>query len=138
MASCAKDEGCKENADKVLQWMTILADGGQLPVYQRWMDDDEHRLVSMQTTSIDLSNTQYGRKLALKKRELEAAADHFSREERDTMRQKLDVMDAKDAITSLEGELRALGAEVTASMDGKSGVGVYMVMVCRVDRPYHS
>ena len=37
------------------------------------------------------------------------------------MRQKLDALDAEDAIASLEGELGALGAEVTASMDGQIG-----------------
>ena len=41
----------------------------------------------MQTTSIDLSDTQHGRELALKKQELEAAMDKFSREERDAMQQ---------------------------------------------------
>jgi hypothetical protein len=69
-----------------------------------------------------MSNTQYGRKMALKKRELEAAADNFSWEERDAMRQKFDVMDAMDveeAITLLEGELQA---EVTESTEGETGV----------------
>ena len=32
--------------------------------------------------------------MALKKRELEAATAHFSREERDAMRQRFDAMDA--------------------------------------------
>jgi len=32
--------------------------------------------------NIDISDTQYGGEVALKKRELEAAADHFNREER--------------------------------------------------------
>ena len=36
----------------------------------------------------------FGRKVALKKRELEAAADHFSREERAAMIQKFEEMDA--------------------------------------------
>ncbi len=116
----SKTKGAKK-ADKGLQWMTILADGGQPPAYERWTDDDEQRLVSMQTTSIDLSNTQYGRELALKKQELEAATDKFNWEERDAMRQKLDAMDTEDAITSLEGELGALGAEVTASTDRQIG-----------------
>ena len=81
-----KTKGAKK-ADKVLQWVTILADGGQPPAYERWTDDDEQRLVSMQTTSIDVSHTQYGCKLALKKQELEAVMDKFNQEERDAMRQ---------------------------------------------------
>jgi hypothetical protein len=59
--------------------------------------------------------------MALKKRELEAAADNFSREERETVRQKWDVMDAMDAeeaITLLEGELRV---KVTESTEGETG-----------------
>ena len=68
---------------------------------------------------LDVSHTQYGCELALKKQELEAVMDKFNREERDAMRQKLDAMDAEDAIASLEGELGALGAEVTASTDGQ-------------------
>ena len=39
---------------------------------------------------------------------MEAGIDKFNREERDTMRQKLDTMDAEDAIASLAGELGAL------------------------------
>jgi hypothetical protein len=37
-------------------------------VYERWTDadEDEERLVAMQTTYIDISNTQYGCEVALK------------------------------------------------------------------------
>ncbi len=69
----------------MLQWMTILADGGQPPAYERWTDDDKERLRALAATDIDISDTQYGREIALKKRELEAAADKFSREEREAM-----------------------------------------------------
>ena len=69
--------------------------------------------------NIDISDTQYGGEVALKKRELEAAADHFNREERTELRKKWDAMDAEDAeeaITSLQEELQA---EVTESTDGE-------------------
>jgi hypothetical protein len=59
--------------------------------------------------------------MALKKRELKAVADNFSWEERDAMQQKwdaMDVMDAEEAITSLDGELQA---EVTESTEGETG-----------------
>ncbi len=112
----------KKKAEKVQQWMTILGDGGQPPAYERWTDEDEQRLGALATTEdIDMSDTQYGRKMALKKRELEAAADNFSREERDAMQQKwdaMDAMDAEEAITLLEGELQA---EVTESTEGETG-----------------
>jgi hypothetical protein len=57
--------------------------------------------------------------VGLKKRELEAASDHFNREERDELQKKWDVMDVEDAeeaMTSLQEELRA---EATESQDGE-------------------
>ena len=58
----------------------------------------------------------------MKKRELEAAADHFNREERDELRKKWDAMDveedAEEAMTSLQEEL---SAEATESQDGELG-----------------
>ena len=66
-------------------------------------------------TPIDITNTQYGREIALKKRELEAAAEKFSREERDAMRQKWDAMDAEE----MEGELRMDAVEAIALLEGE-------------------
>jgi len=101
--------------------MAIRADGDPPPAYERWMDEEEQRLVALNAINIDISNTQYGHEVALKKRELEAAVDHFNREERDESRKKwdaMDVEDAKKAMTSLQEELRA---EVTESQDGELG-----------------
>ena len=108
-----------EKADKLQQWMAIRADGGPPPVYERWTNEDEQRLVALHAPNIDISNTQYGREVALKKRELEAVADHFNSEERAELRKKWDAMvaeDAEEAITSLQEELQA---EVTESTDGE-------------------
>ncbi len=58
-------------------------DGNPPPAYKRWTDEDEQRLVALHATNIDISDTQYGREVALKKRQLEAAAEHFNWEERD-------------------------------------------------------
>ena len=74
-----------KKAGKLQQWMAIRADGEPPPAYDTWMDEDEQRLVALQMTNIDISNTQYGHEVVLKKRELEAAADHFNREERDEL-----------------------------------------------------
>ena len=101
-------KGAKK-ADKLQQWMAIRADGDPPPAYERWTDEEEQRLVALNAINIDISDTQYGREVALKKRELEAAADHFNREERDELRKKWDAMDAEDArkaMTSLQEELR--------------------------------
>ena len=99
--------------------MAIRGNGDPLPAYERWTDEEEQRLVALNTINIDISDTQYGREVALKKRELEAAADHFNREERDELQKKWGVMDAEDAeeaITSLQEELQA---EVTGLTDGE-------------------
>ena len=68
--------------------MAIMLDGGQPPYYKRWTDEDEQRLVALQTSNIDISNMQYGHEVALEKRELEAVVDHFSQEERDELQKK--------------------------------------------------
>jgi len=115
-----KMKGAKK-VDKLLQWMAIRADGDPPPAYKRWTDEEEQRLVALNAINIDISDTQYGREVALKKRELEAAADHFNREERDELRKKwdaMDVEDAKKAMTSLQEEFRA---EATESQDGELG-----------------
>ncbi len=92
----------KKKAEKLQQWMMILGDGGQPPAYEKWTDEDKQRLGALATTEdIDMSDTQYGLKVALKKREFEAAVDNFSREERDAMRQKWDAMDAMDAAEAI-------------------------------------
>jgi len=113
VASGAKDEGCKKGGQ------TTTVDGSSPPAYERWTDEEEQRLVALNAINIDISNTQYGREVALKKRELEAAADHFNREERDELPKKWDVMDVEDAeeaMTSLQEELR-----VEATQDGELG-----------------
>ena len=81
-----------EKADKLQQWMAIRADGGPPPVYERWTNEDEQRLVALHATNIDISNMQYRREAALKKRELKAEVNHFYREERDELRKKWDAM----------------------------------------------
>ena len=89
-----KTKGAKK-ADKLQQWMVIMPCVGQPPAYKRWTDEDEQRLVALQTTNIDISNTQYECEVALKKRELEAAADRFSPEERDELQKKWDALEPR-------------------------------------------
>ncbi len=96
-----KTKGAKK-ADKLQQWTAIRADGNPPPAYERWMDEDEQRLVVLHATNIDISDTQYGCEVALKKRELETAADHFNWEERDELQKKWDAMDAEDAEEAIE------------------------------------
>ena len=96
----------------------------------------KERLCAVAAT--DIRDTQYGREIALKKRELEAAADKFSGDEKDAMRQKWDAMDAEEmeqelvvdaeeAIAPLEGELQAEVAESTKRESGAVRI-VYMLI----------
>ena len=51
-------------------------------LYARWTDEDEEKLVNLLAERLDISNTAYGRELALKERELEAAAIKMIERER--------------------------------------------------------
>ena len=111
-----------KRADKLEQWKKILADEQQPPEYERWTEDDDERLLALQRTNIDIRDTQYGRELALKERELEAAAEKMSREKRDALRRKFDEMDAEEALLDTLASVDAnKHAQVTASMDGELG-----------------
>ena len=116
----AKTKGAKRG-DKLEQWTKILSDGQQPPEYERWTEEDEERLLALGKTNIDMKDTQYGRELALKERELEAAADTMSREKRDALRRKFDEMDAEEALSALASVDADEHAQMTASADGQLG-----------------
>ena len=100
MASCAEDKGCIKGGQSTTVEDNIVMTGNLLClcVYERWTDADEdkERLVAMQTTDIDIRNTQYGCEVALRKIEMEAATDQFSSKERDTMPQIWDTIDTEE------------------------------------------
>ncbi len=48
-----KTKGAKKS-DKLQQWMAIRVDGDPPPVYERWTDEDEQRLVALHATNIDI------------------------------------------------------------------------------------
>ena len=75
----------------------------------------------MKTEEIDISNTRYGCEIALKKRELEAAANSMTREERNTWQQRLDELDREDAIKAMVSLEAEMTAAVTVSTDGEVG-----------------
>lgn len=117
-----KTKGAKK-ADKLEQWKQILESGKRPPDYDRWTAEDEERLVGLevQGDTINISSTRYGREIALKKRELEAAANSMTREERNTWRQRLDELDSEDAIEAMVSLEAETAAAVTASTDGEVG-----------------
>ena len=115
----AKTKAAKQG-DRLEQWKKTLSDGQQPLEYERWTEDDEERLLALGQTNIDIKDTQYGRELALRERELEAAADKMSREKRDALRRKFDEMDAKEASNTL-ASVDGKHAQLTASADREIG-----------------
>jgi hypothetical protein len=79
-------------------WGQIVASGKAPPFFAWWTAEDEERLLSLPVDRIHLGDTAYGRELALKQRESEAAAEKMSREKRDKLRRKLDEIDAVEAL----------------------------------------
>ena len=107
-----------KKADKLEQWRAILADGRTPPPIARWTDDDEQRLLGVMSDDIDIKDTHYGRKMALKERELEATLDNMSQEKREELRRKLDELDAKES-----ANIAPLNVHGTALADGETGAG---------------
>ncbi len=86
-----------KNEEKLAQWREIVASMKPPLPYERWTNEDEQWLVALHFDGIGIRDAMFGRKVALKKRELEAAASHFTWEERVAMQQNLDAMDASEA-----------------------------------------
>ncbi len=100
------------------QWRKIVAAGQPPPLYERWTDEDKQWLVALQYNVIGIKDTMFRCEVAPKKRELEAAADHFTREEREAMGQKLDAIDAAKAITQCGTELETAAPGERAAPTG--------------------
>ena len=109
-----KSKGSKK-ADKAEQWKQILESKKRPPDYDRWTAEDEERIVGLavQGNYINISNTRYGCEVALKKRELEAAADFMTWEERKAWREKLDALD---------GEGKAMSSRDMDTVAGVTGL----------------
>jgi hypothetical protein len=88
--------------DKLARWRAIVASQKPLPPYERWTNEDKQQLVALQSNVIGIEDTMFGREVVLKKRELEAAAGHFTWEEREAMQRKLDAIDAAESAASEE------------------------------------
>ncbi len=78
-----------------------MSSGKRPPDYDRWTAEDKERLIALQGAKVNIGDTQFGRELALRERELMAAADTMNREKRAALRQKLDEMDAEEALNAL-------------------------------------
>jgi hypothetical protein len=88
--------------DKLARWRAIVASQKPPPPYERWTNEDKQQLVALQSDVIGIEDTMFGCEVVLKKRELEAAAGHFTREEREAMQIKLDAIDAAKSAASKE------------------------------------
>jgi hypothetical protein len=81
----------------------------------RWTDEDEQQLIALRSNVISIGDTMYGREVALKKREMDAAAHKITREEREALQQKLDAMDAAE----MDADEANVAAEtMSAAMEG--------------------
>ena len=103
-----------KKAEQLEQQKKILSDGQQLPEYEWLTEEDNER-------RNDMKDTQYGGVLALKERDLEAAADKMNREKRDSLQQNFVEMDAIEVLVALASVNREEPVQVTASVDGESG-----------------
>ena len=86
-----------KKAEKLAMWREIVASLKPPPPYAKWTNEDELRLLALQSDVVGIGDTVLGREVALRKRELEAATLCFSREERQAMIQKLTDMNADEA-----------------------------------------
>ena len=99
------EEGKK--VDKLAKWKQIVATMKPPPLYGQWTDEDKEKVVNLLVERLDISNTVYGRELALEERDLEAAAVKMDRKKRDKLRQKFYELDVEEALDSLAGETTA-------------------------------
>ena len=95
------EKGKTKKADKLFQWVRVVEEGRQPPLYNKWIDDDEARLQALMDEVVTIADTRYGRDLALKKREMLAVADKFTAEERAEFRRRLDECEVVEALASL-------------------------------------
>jgi hypothetical protein len=107
--------------EKLARWRQIVASMKPPPSYERWTNEDEQQLVALHSDVIGIKDVMFGREVALKKREMEAATSHFTREEREAMRQKLDAMDAAEANAAEAIAQCALETAAAAKMAAGTG-----------------
>ncbi len=83
--------------DKLAQRREIVASMKPPLPHERWTNEDEQQLVALYSDVIGIKDAMFGCKVVLKRRKMEAAASHFTWEEREVMQHKLDAMDATKA-----------------------------------------
>ena len=96
--------------ERLRKWNEIVNDMTAPPIFAKWTPRDEAELQRWKKKDIKIGDTMFGRLVATKKRELDAAQDHYTREERDTARVKFAAMDGVD---------NAVGAATNDMQDGE-------------------
>ncbi len=94
-----KKKGDKKK-DKLEQWVEIRWSMKPPPPYNKWTDQDEQKRTALMSDEVDMADTFFGRELALKEKEFEAAVVNMSREKRDAIKHKLAEMENNDGDTS--------------------------------------
>ena len=82
-------------------WNDICIRNAMPPAYCNWTIEDEAKFVELKKKEISMGDTAYGRLVAVRQREYSAAVDTMSKEDRDTLRTKLDGLDEEEAITAV-------------------------------------
>ena len=96
-----KDERKRHRAAK---WQAIVDEKTIPPAITPWTEADEANLIELKKYKIDMSETAYGRHVALKKRELTAAASHMGASKIAELREALDEREAEVRVSKgLEG-----------------------------------
>ena len=78
---------------RLRKWTKLVHDNLPPPTLVQWKPQDETELQRWKKKDIKIGETMFGRLVATKKRELDAAQDHYTREEWDTVRAKFAAMD---------------------------------------------
>ena len=63
-------------------------------LYEKWTPELESELQVLKEKYIKIGDTAFARSVIVKKMELSNTADHYTREERNTLREKVALMDA--------------------------------------------
>ena len=84
--------------DKRRVWKEICEEGRSPPLYEKWTEEDEERLMATMKSNLSLADA-----VASRKRELEASVDFMSREERERMIRKLHELNEEEALATATG-----------------------------------
>ena len=87
-------EDCRLIADRREKWAEVRSTDP--PTHPKWTAEDEARLVEKKKFGIDISNTALCREKVRMEHDLDIAATHMSRKDRDELIEKLNAQNDQD------------------------------------------